>query len=126
MHDTLIDTTHLAPSNTAKKDTMGTHLSGYQTFEHADPKLYRVTDEAPIRCELQIVSLDDNPYYEALSYVWGSRNITRSIYADEVSFDTTTDLFETCDSQQQTGTCGQTRLASIRATNKRGAIRSTS
>ena len=28
---------------------------------------------------LQIVSLDENPYYEALSFVWGDPNVTTPI-----------------------------------------------
>ena len=56
-------------------------------------KLHRGTDGAPIRCALQVVSLDDNSHYEALSYVWSSCNVTGSIYIDEVPFDTTASLF---------------------------------
>ncbi|KAF3803802.1 hypothetical protein GCG54_00011639 [Colletotrichum gloeosporioides] len=37
---------------------------------------------APIRCELQEISLEDAPSYEALSYVWGSPTGTHPISCD--------------------------------------------
>ena len=42
-------------------------------------KLHRGADDSPITCRLQIVSLDDNPEYETLSYVWGDPEKTKSI-----------------------------------------------
>lgn len=38
-----------------------------------------------IMCSLSKVSLDDKPSYEALSYVWGDRRITRRIFIDGLS-----------------------------------------
>ena len=49
---------------------------------------------APIRCELQVVSLDENPYYEVLSYVWGDPTSTKFIYVDEQRFYATVNLFD--------------------------------
>ncbi|PVH83556.1 HET-domain-containing protein [Cadophora sp. DSE1049] len=45
-----------------------------------------------IRCSLDIVSLDEAPPYEALSYVWGDPNRTREITLDGKSFQVTTNL----------------------------------
>jgi hypothetical protein len=41
--------------------------------------------EDDIICSLSKVSLDDKPPYEALSYVWGDRRITRQIFIDGLS-----------------------------------------
>jgi hypothetical protein len=41
--------------------------------------------EDDILCSLSKVSLDDKPSYEALSYVWGDRRITRRIFIDGLS-----------------------------------------
>jgi hypothetical protein len=41
--------------------------------------------EDDILCSLSKVSLDDKPFYEALSYVWGDRRITRRIFIDGIS-----------------------------------------
>ncbi|KAH9218706.1 heterokaryon incompatibility protein-domain-containing protein [Leptodontidium sp. 2 PMI_412] len=41
--------------------------------------------EDDIFCSLSKVSLDDKPSYEALSYVWGDRRITRRIFIDGLS-----------------------------------------
>ncbi|KAJ8119134.1 hypothetical protein OPT61_g13 [Boeremia exigua] len=57
-------------------------------------KLSRGSSDAPIRCELQVVSLDNDPYYEVLSYVWGDCNITKPIHVDEVCFSATVNLFD--------------------------------
>lgn len=57
-------------------------------------KLRKGTSDTPIRCELQVVSLDDQPYYEVLSYVWGDCKITKSIHVDEVRFDATVNLYD--------------------------------
>jgi S-adenosylmethionine:diacylglycerol 3-amino-3-carboxypropyl transferase len=45
-----------------------------------------------ITCSLQSTSLDDLHEYEALSYVWGDANVTRSILLDGHSFQATTNL----------------------------------
>lgn len=33
----------------------------------------------PVHCQLSIISLNDSPDYEALSYAWGDRRVTRNI-----------------------------------------------
>ena len=50
----------------------------------------RLYDE--IVCNRYIVSLDQNPTYEALSYVWGDPSITQSIQVDGKPFDITLNL----------------------------------
>ena len=57
-------------------------------------RLLRGSNSTPVRCELQAVSLDNDPYYEVLSYVWGDRNTTKSIHVDEVRFNATVNLFD--------------------------------
>lgn len=39
---------------------------------------------APIKCSLQVVSLQDSPEYEALSYTWGDLGTTGYIGVDGV------------------------------------------
>ncbi|KAN0113241.1 HET domain containing protein [Hyaloscypha variabilis] len=39
-----------------------------------------------IRCELHTISLNAQPIYEALSYVWGNPDITREILLDGIGF----------------------------------------
>lgn len=49
----------------------------------------------PIRCRLQVESLQDAwRTYEAISYVWGDQNSTRWILIDGKRFSVTTSLFE--------------------------------
>src|SRR5579871_17220 len=49
----------------------------------------------PIRCHLQVVSLQDaRRKYESISYVWGDQNSVRWILIDEKRFSVTTSLFE--------------------------------
>ncbi|KAK0744662.1 heterokaryon incompatibility protein-domain-containing protein [Apiosordaria backusii] len=45
-----------------------------------------------IQCELQTASLDDNPAYEALSYVWGNPQDTGPIIVDGSHFQATKNL----------------------------------
>lgn len=45
-----------------------------------------------IRCTLAKASLDEGPFYEALSYVWGSPQYTRQIYLDEAPYNVTSNL----------------------------------
>ena len=47
-----------------------------------------------IRCSLRKCSLDDNPRYCALSYVWGDPNITRQIEVNGERFEATTNLVD--------------------------------
>lgn len=43
-------------------------------------------DEPAIQCRRQVVSLDDKPEYEALSYAWGDASAVHSILLDGASF----------------------------------------
>jgi len=47
---------------------------------------------ASIRCEVQVVSLQDNPVYSALSYVWGDPSITEDILIDSSTLTVTKNL----------------------------------
>ncbi|KAM7211348.1 Heterokaryon incompatibility protein (HET) domain containing protein [Rhypophila decipiens] len=47
----------------------------------------------PIVCTLSTTSLDDNPRYEALSYVWGDPSICEKIILDNQERDVTVNLF---------------------------------
>lgn len=46
----------------------------------------------PIKCSLRMISLEDSPAYEALSYTWGDVNVTRSIEVEGAIFDATVNL----------------------------------
>jgi hypothetical protein len=46
----------------------------------------------PIRCALRIVSLEEQPAYEALSYTWGDAYSTAPIEVDGARFDATVNL----------------------------------
>ena len=41
--------------------------------------IHGITAPDEIRCTFSLASLDDNPYYEALSYVWGTSDSTASV-----------------------------------------------
>lgn len=45
-----------------------------------------------LRCALRIVSLEEQPAYEALSYTWGDAMYTAPIVVDGVRFDATVNL----------------------------------
>ena len=47
---------------------------------------------ATIHCSLKVVSLDDEPLYEALSYDWGDRSCTSPIMLDGIAFQVTLGL----------------------------------
>ncbi|XTI82840.1 HET-domain-containing protein [Cenococcum geophilum] len=57
-------------------------------------KLHKGADDSPITCRLQIVSLDDNPEYETLSYVWGDPEKTKSIIIGGEIFNATENLVD--------------------------------
>jgi hypothetical protein len=46
----------------------------------------------PVSCELQVVSLHDNPHYEPLSYTWGDPTISFLIYLHTVPINITINL----------------------------------
>ncbi|KAF3048480.1 hypothetical protein E8E11_009180 [Didymella keratinophila] len=48
--------------------------------------------DSPIDVKLQVVTLDDRPYYEVLSYVWGNQSVTKRISVDGASFQATVNL----------------------------------
>ncbi|KAF9883668.1 hypothetical protein FE257_003102 [Aspergillus nanangensis] len=48
--------------------------------------------EKPLRCSLQIVSLNEHPKFEALSYVWGDVVATTEISVENLPFNVTTNL----------------------------------
>jgi hypothetical protein len=50
------------------------------------------TPQDEIRCASHIANLDDNPVYEALSYVWGDSRITKRIYVDGRPMEITVNL----------------------------------
>jgi hypothetical protein len=56
-------------------------------------RLHQGSDDIPIVCSLQVVSLDDNPIYETLSYVWGDPTHPKSIIVGGESFNVTENLF---------------------------------
>lgn len=49
-------------------------------------------DEGQIACWLETASLDDEPEYAALSYVWGDPDDTTEILVNDVAFSATTNL----------------------------------
>ena len=55
-------------------------------------KLHSGTEMEDIECHLEHVSLEDNPEFTALSYVWGDLTDTRTIYLHEVPFPITQNL----------------------------------
>jgi hypothetical protein len=48
--------------------------------------------EDEIYCHLSTVSLQDNPFYEALSYAWGPPEFTSKIYLNDIPFQATNNL----------------------------------
>jgi len=47
-----------------------------------------------IQCQLSLVSLDCEPAFEALSYVWGKPNQSRSIFVNDTKFQITENLYK--------------------------------
>jgi hypothetical protein len=47
---------------------------------------------SPIHCELKRTLLSDHPQYYTLSYVWGSRRVTREIFLEGRAFAVTVNL----------------------------------
>ncbi|OJJ78151.1 hypothetical protein ASPBRDRAFT_37353 [Aspergillus brasiliensis CBS 101740] len=45
-----------------------------------------ITKSGPVHCSLHTVSLNDNPKFEALSYVWGTNDTTERIFLDGNEF----------------------------------------
>ncbi|KAF2825955.1 HET-domain-containing protein, partial [Ophiobolus disseminans] len=55
-------------------------------------KLQRGSDDDLLTCDLSVASLDENPSYEVLSYVWGDASNTEEIAVGGVSFHATRNL----------------------------------
>lgn len=49
-------------------------------------KLFPGADYEPIRCDSHVISLDDNPESDALSYAWGVNMAREPIQISEKSF----------------------------------------
>lgn len=47
-----------------------------------------------ICCQLSVCSVDDEPSYTALSYVWGNPDITLPIFVNDIEVQITTNLFD--------------------------------
>jgi len=54
--------------------------------------LHSGTHDEEIRCSVSVVSLIDNPKYEALSYVWGDHQDKRMIYVNGCQTEITSNL----------------------------------
>ncbi|KAI4862198.1 HET-domain-containing protein [Hypoxylon rubiginosum] len=70
----------------------------YTPMEQADRQIRLVTIcpgtwSDKIKCEVHVASMDDSPYYEALSYVWGDANKTKPISVDDQIFPVTENLY---------------------------------
>lgn len=71
------------------------YSSIYQPLQHNEVRLITLAPgkwRDPIECSLQIVSLDDYPTYEALSYVWGDASLRRWIRLMDANFDVSKSL----------------------------------
>src|ERR1700712_4910657 len=52
------------------------------------------------RCALEIVSLKDEPHFDALSYAWGTSENRKHIEVDDISVYVTRNLYEALDQFQ--------------------------
>lgn len=80
----------------------------------------------PIDVKLQVVSLDDSPYYEVLSNVWGNESDTKRISVEDVPFQATSNLFSFLRCLRlspRTDCCGRTQFVSIKVVSRRKATR---
>ncbi|KAI1456695.1 heterokaryon incompatibility protein-domain-containing protein [Annulohypoxylon moriforme] len=50
------------------------------------------TEDEPVRCQLDVVELEPDVHYAALSYVWGNPKITKDIIVNGVNLPVTTNL----------------------------------
>ena len=67
----------------------------YQPLHHNEIRLITLAPgkwSDPIECSLQVVSLDGNPTYEALSYVWGNASLRNWIRLKNSNFDVSKSL----------------------------------
>src|SRR5271163_1637938 len=93
-----------------ENDTVRSPMScnGSRSSDQAGPYPYQVLDAEqrqirvltllpgnwhdPISCELEVVSLNDDPAYFALSYVWGDPKVTLPIYLHKHALQVTSNL----------------------------------
>ncbi|KAH6625452.1 heterokaryon incompatibility protein-domain-containing protein [Boeremia exigua] len=87
--DIRVDTPEALERNPWERTPLSPELSDIRVL-----RIRKDISSAAIRCELLVVSLDDNPDFEVLSYVWGDCSITKSIHVDEVRFNATVNLFD--------------------------------
>ncbi|KAJ8107443.1 hypothetical protein OPT61_g8864 [Boeremia exigua] len=91
-----------APLDESKRQIRLLHLLPFE--EPGDNDLVHndidYTDE--IHCTFSIVSLDDGPEYEALSYVWGETGNQATVYLDGHSFPITKNLYHALFHMRQT------------------------
>jgi hypothetical protein len=67
----------------------------YKSLQHLEIRILTLNPGSvsdPVECTLEHASLDDNPYYEALSYAWGDPTITRKILVDGKKLPVTVNL----------------------------------
>ncbi|KAH8732040.1 heterokaryon incompatibility protein-domain-containing protein [Phaeosphaeriaceae sp. PMI808] len=55
-------------------------------------RLHPGSQDTPITCDLEAIYLDRDPYYEALSYVWGDPSKTKPITVGSSTFNATANL----------------------------------
>ncbi|KAJ3459674.1 hypothetical protein MRS44_015747 [Fusarium solani] len=78
-----------SPTSAPQKSSLyaNLHMSGRQI------RLLQITSTKPeIVCRLEVVSLEDEPAYSALSYVWGDPAITRTVLVNGERVNVTTNL----------------------------------
>ena len=54
--------------------------------------LRKGTSTAPVECDMLVISLDEKPIYEALSYVWDDPTVTATIKLCRETFPVTVNL----------------------------------
>lgn len=82
------------------KASEGTTLAGKSSIysKLPEPRSIRLRTIGPdeygtiIQCELEVVNLDDGSHYEALSYVWGTKNPPVQIMCNNHIFEVTPNL----------------------------------
>jgi hypothetical protein len=57
-------------------------------------RLQKGSESSALVCSLEVVSLDEDPFYETLSYVWGDATNTQPISVDGVVFNATVNLVD--------------------------------
>ncbi|WAO96693.1 HET domain-containing protein [Fusarium falciforme] len=78
-----------SPTSAPQKPSLyaNLHMSGRQI------RLLQITSTKPeIACRLEVVSLEDEPAYSALSYAWGDPAITKSVLVNGERVNVTTNL----------------------------------